>query len=989
MRPTPLLVAFGLLVLVALGWFWFRQDLGPTPQPLAPGATAGDSGKAAADPAAGAVTAGDPAIGSVAAGDTAGDPQRVAVATDPVTNGMLRGRLVDSAAQPRAGVELRLDTWPSDNGFEFLPPSVLPPGSRERPEATATTGADGTFTMPIAKGHRGRLSLAGDDLVFAAGTPRIDAAVTLDLGDLVALRGATIAGVVHDEFGKPLADVKVSARTSEIGFGTSSMGTTDRDGRFRLGKLTEGTWNLRTATAQYLPAAEKIVLAAEQQKEDVVLRLARGAAISGQVVDDRGVPVSGCKVAAQRQEERGGVRIERFASDEAAVTDEAGFFTLAGLTGETTTIRAFGGKHSETIAAGVAVGTGDLLITVQRLGVIEGVLVGGDGQPIAGSEVFARRDDGASDAALAIEESAGIPMFDAPSRVRTAADGTFRLEGVRPGAVVVHARGETHRPVRLAGLTMVPAQVMNGVRLVADAGASALVTVVDAAGAPVANARVSVRRAPESVDEAQGFGFRRAVRVEADNGGARFVGDRPELGSVLTDAEGKASIPALPAGQLEFTASHERHAAARPVVVVMPATGQAQASLALRTPGFVDVSVVGADGAAIAGARFALEGPLGAGETSTRQKHTVDAEGKLRVGPLVPGDYTAVLVRDNQGHNIGGAFVMVGNDSDAIEASQRSVRIVAGDTTVIDLRKPLSVRLHGKVFGADGPVAGCRVELEAAGGDLPQMPGMGGRGAVCDGNGEYQFTDVEAGSYVLRYGREDSLIKASFELQVSGDAADQSQDLYLRTGTLRVQAVVAGSGEPISGAMVELQVAQPEAPEGAPRQRRMMMVTMSTSGDESAEATTITMGQQRTKTGADGWAQVDDVPVGAYDVKITHDKYADGKRAGQAVTERQVTDAGRVEMSAAGRMRGKVVAADGSGVQIALVEYRRENEGDRETQPAMGGKFSFASLAPGRYLVRARSLPLGPGEPGPWGEDTAIEVKAGETATAELRLPPR
>ena len=167
----------------------------------------------------------------------------------------------------------------------------------------------------------------------------------------------------------------------------------------------------------------------------------------------------------------------------------------------------------------------------------------------------------------------------------------------------------------------------------------------------------------------------------------------------------------------------------------------------------------------------------------------------------------------------------------------------------------------------------------------------------------------------------------------------------------------------------------------------MMMVTMSTTGDDSAEATTITMGQQRTKTGPDGWAQVDDVPVGTYDVKITHDKYAEGKRAEQVVNERQVTDAGRVEMRPAGRIRGKVVAADGSAVRIALVEYRRENEEDRESQPAMGGKFSFASLSPGRYLMRVRSMPLGPGELGPWSEDTAVDVTSGETATTELRLP--
>lgn len=985
MRPTPLLVVFGLLVLAALGWFWFGQDLGIAPQPTPPKAAV-DAGEVPGDAVAGAVVAGADAASSTAelASD---DPQRVAATAGAAAGVMLRGRLVDARSQPRAGVDVQLDTWRRDNGFEFLPPSVLPPGSRERPKASATTAADGTFALAIDKNHRGRLSLPDGELVFAAGDPRVDPAETYDLGDLQVLRAATIAGVVKDEFGKPLADVKVSARSGSLGFGMTSSSTTDRDGKFRLAKLTAGTWHLRTATAQYLPAAEKVALGAEEQKQDVVLALLRGAAISGQVIDDRGVPVSGCKVAAQRQEERGGVRIERFAADEAAVTDEAGYFTLAGLTGETTTVRVFGGTHTEAVAAGVRVGTADLLLTVHRLGVIEGVLVGSDGKPIADSRVFAQRDDGA--AAMPLDDLAGLPLLEMPSRVRSAADGTFRIEGVRPGPTVVLANGDTHRPVRLAGLTIAPAQVLTGVRLVAEAGASALVTVVDTGGAPVAKARVSVRRAPEGGREVREVGFSRAMRAEFDNGEVRIGGGRGELGSAVTDAEGKAVVSALPDGQLEFTASHEEHAASRAVVVLMPSQGQVQTSLTVRTPGFVDVTVIGADGAALAGAPFSVEGPLGVGETATKAKHNTNAEGKLHVGPLAPGDYNAVLVRDNQGHNVGGAFVMVGNDADAIEASQRSFRIAAGETTVIDLRKPMAVRLHGKVIGATGPVAGCHVELEAAGGDLPQMPGMGGRTAVCDANGEYEFTDVEAGSYVLRYGREESLVKARFERQVNGDLADVVQDLFLRTGTLRVQAVVAGTGEPIAAAQVELQVAEPEAAAGAARPRRMMMVTMSMTGDASPEATTITMGQQRTKTGADGWVQIEDVPVGTYDVKVSHDKYTDGKRSERVVSERQVTDAGSVELRPAGRMRGKVVAADGRNVPIALVEYRAENGEGRESQPAMGGKFSFASLAPGRYLVRAQSLPLGPGEPGPWGEDSVVEVSAGETATAELRLPAR
>ena len=113
---------------------------------------------------------------------------------------------------------------------------------------------------------------------------------------------------------------------------------------------------------------------------------------------------------------------------------------------------------------------------------VEGVLQGTDGTPIAGSQVRAVADagrGGEGDAAesYSFDSVDGMPMGGERAVATTAADGTFRVESVKPGTVALLAEGKIHRPVRQAGINVLPAQHVKGVRLVADLGAVARVKV--------------------------------------------------------------------------------------------------------------------------------------------------------------------------------------------------------------------------------------------------------------------------------------------------------------------------------------------------------------------------------------------------------------------------------------------------------------------------------------------------------------------------------
>ncbi|HEX5054332.1 MAG TPA: carboxypeptidase-like regulatory domain-containing protein [Planctomycetota bacterium] len=986
--PAKALVALLLLVACVAGWFAFQAngaDVAPTPA-TRQGVESKPHAAGAAAPATGEVDRpADARVSEAGLERTAAPTADAGKASDGSVT--VRGRLVDRSSKPRAGVAVELMSWSIPDGFDDDIGVPFANGADRAQRPNVTTDADGRFQLALASDRSGALSLPDDDLVFVGEAPRVRGKKgDQDLGEVVVARAGALQGVVHDQNGQPVADVKVSATLGVFAFGSQSTATTAADGTFSVGKLRPGKWTLRTASGKFLPTVEEFTLAAEQRQTDLVVVVHPGHAIAGQVVDDRGQPVAGFKVGSKRKEVRGAVDIERFAADEAATTDHYGFFTLSGLAEATATLKAFGPGHTTSTVADVPVGTGNLLIRVERLAAVEGVLVAGDGTPIAGSRVGAEAPGGGGPG-LPIDGADDLPLGGPRARATTAADGSFRVESVPPGSVVVTASGKSHRPVRLPGVDVLPGQTMKGIRLVADLGATARVKVVDERGKPVVNAKVLVER-PRGEPGPGGMTFRaRAVSVENENGDVRIGGDERALGTAVTDADGTAVVTGLPAGNATVTATHAEFAAALPVRLALPRSGAVEANLTLREPGFVEILVQAPDGSPSSEDSLRVVGPADGDREGESTRSTTDGSGRARVGPLAAGEYTVRLTKPNAGTRFGDAMVVVGGDGGAdIASSTRRFTVVAGQTARVELRRPILTKVHGVVTGVDGPVVGCIVELsqhEEVGSF--GLPGLGGPSVKTSADGTYALEDIESGSYTLRYGRSDQLVKASSSLEVPPNAPELRHDLEMNTGKLRVQVCAKGTGDPIAGAEVEVVPATAERPAGAPRQeRRIMMVSMSNT-DSGGESTTMTMGAPRARTDEDGVAEIDDVPVGEYSLKVSHKKHAPATTERHAVVRGQTTECGRVDLTVAGQIRGNVLNADGKQASMALVTSRPVGtETWSEPEMAMGGAFRLTGLATGKYSVRAQQL--GNGAP-VYSPEVEVDVQGGKTATAELRLP--
>ncbi len=865
MHTKSLLVVLLVVVAAAAAWFAFGGGAAPD-LPVAPSSPEGTAAHAADAVRATAATA---AGGAAPVAEEATAVERTlvpAAETTAVVSGTypVHGRLVDQQGAARADLRIQCHSWPANGSVEESAAASVP---------DATSSADGRFTVDVLHGRDGNLTLRDDAFVFANdGRVQFESSAgNHDLGDLVVVRAAVLQGVVQDELGRAVADVVVDASDGMLGFGARSRSKTGADGTFAIGKLRPGTWRLRASSARFLPTTLEVTLAAEERREGLVLVVRPGNAIAGQVVDDRNVGVAGCKVGSKRKETTGVMAIERFSAEEATTSDANGFFTLAGLGEGTATIRAFGPGHSGTTVADVAIGTGNLVLVVQRLAAIEGVLVDAEGAPIVGSKVSANADS---------RGWGGIDSMPLVQRedVTTAEDGTFRLESVEPGTVTVAARGKGHLPALVTDVHVQPGLTVRGVRLTAAAGAAARALVVDEAGVPVSGARVTA----QLPGGGQRFTMTRA--------GAEFWSDA--LGPVTTDADGRALLPGLPPGDLTFGAEHPAFAAAPAVTAAVPTTGTIDVRLVLTKPGFVDIHVADARGAD-AGGRDVRIASVGKENEGSGPARATGADGHVRFGPLAPGVYGATIVRRQDQQHGGDAEFTFGDDDRAVESSRQQFTIAGGETSTLELSVPVMARLHGTVLGLDGPLTDCTVELVRRGEATSDWAGFGSRSVRSGKDGDYVFDEVEAGSYTLTFGRPTQQMKARLDVDVPPNTADLRQDLELHTGRILLHVHEAGTGTPIEGAEAELVRA---GAEGGGAAGPTMMIAMLTNNGEGGEAMTVQIGPRPARSNADGQVVIDEVPAGSYKVRVSHDGHDSFEKDEQVVVERQTTDCGRIDL---------------------------------------------------------------------------------------------
>jgi len=246
----------------------------------------------------------------------------------------------------------------------------------------------------------------------------------LDL-ELVLAEPPIVDGIVSDAEGAPVTEFEVLARaesTSPFLPGASEKERfEDEEGRFRLTKLEPGTWTLEIRADGFGPSAPlELDLPLPPGGDPLSFVLTPASGVRGVVLDPAGNPASGATVTLLLE---GTSRMAQMAGRmdvPETLSDETGAFVLDGLGEGSHRIIAKHADYAESEALPFEVGAGGsvegVVLRLRQGGVLAGIVYGKEGEPASGVQ-------------LVVQD---MSTFETEMR-RAQADGTFRIENVRPG----------------------------------------------------------------------------------------------------------------------------------------------------------------------------------------------------------------------------------------------------------------------------------------------------------------------------------------------------------------------------------------------------------------------------------------------------------------------------------------------------------------------------------------------------------------------------
>ena len=808
----------------------------------------------------------------------------------------------------------------------------------------------------LKRGYPGAKSAV---LKLAAGERKTGVTITIP-------RGIAVTGRVTDKDHKALSGVAVEAieasadamggvrrivMSTIAGNRNDELVRTGSDGTFSI-KVKEGTYDLafnREGFAAKTVRGTKV----DATTKPVEVTLDPGVEITGRVTRS-GAGVEGVNIRAMSQ---GGFQ--------AAVTGPDGAFRIADLTpGQMMLIAAKQDSFIQEMRP-VTAPSKDIVIELPAGGRITGrVLDKASHEPITSfmAGVTTSRSGG------------GMVMMMPPMQKQfTSDDGTFVLEGIKPGStqVVVNAPGYT--TARVPNIEVEDGKTAPDVEVDVETGAKLTGRVSGPDGSPIAG--VSVR------EDQQGGGGGRVMRFDAtDTGGT-------------TDPNGDYTIDTLEPGEKTFTFSRGGYIAQQKTVTVAAAKEtrlDVQLSNGLRATGFV----VSDGGSPIPDTMVRA---VSASEMDGGRQATTDANGAFAIEALAPGHYTFTATKNGfapatlrdvdiatsgpvrvilksggviSGHvngltqqeldqttvtasvsgggggggpfgggggvnapvDSGGNFRIDGAPSGTIRISARTgamfggasksaapktVELEPGGTAQVDIDFKSSTVISGRIVRNGAPVAGAQVTFIPRGAKSQTVSS-----ASSDSNGHYEVNSLDDGTYMVQVVDMARLSPFSTQYEVHGS---DTFDITIKTVTVRGRVVDATDTHPLNEATVDLRQATGQS----------------------------IFGGGAGQTDADGRFTIENVAAGTY--QITADKSGYGHDSRQITISDSDPDQVQFQLSPSDGITIRAIdTRDNTPLTVNVV---RVVDAQGHELPSSSGFFGISSetvklaLAPGAYTV--------------------------------------
>lgn len=406
-------------------------------------------------------TSADPtptADGVATVGDARSEPNRVdvggAAGTTTDSGGAgLEGRVVDESGRPIAGASVELLRVGSG-----LITVRVPLGARARSDGSGRFAFHG---VPLDTALALEASAAG----FAA--TRVDGVAasadrTVTVRDVVLIAGVRVGGKVrstHD--GGPVPGARITARLIRSGIPVDPLGPaleaqSDAQGDYRLEGLSPETYRFDVAAANFVDTTiDRSFFAARTRRDatfDLTLEPSAGS-LAGTTRDDAGQPLADVAIVASATRERGRVhRVE-------ARSDASGAFVLDRLGPWEYAIDATAPHHALRSPVVARASDRTVELTLGRKARLSGTVRFDSGSGIA-----------RIDAATVARPGATPSLF---AQVPANADGTFVVEDVPNGDIVLDVVSDVGAPTRYGPVAVQAGADVSGIELLVTRGSVA------------------------------------------------------------------------------------------------------------------------------------------------------------------------------------------------------------------------------------------------------------------------------------------------------------------------------------------------------------------------------------------------------------------------------------------------------------------------------------------------------------------------------------
>ncbi len=758
-------------------------------------------------------------------------------------------------------------------------------------------------------------------------------------------RGSIVTGRVVDE--NDVGRGGIAVELTSIGEGWSrEFNLTAEDGSFVLRGIPEGEFQVKAAMDERLVAEQELgFLAAGSKREGIVLEVRSGHSIQGFVRWPDGSPAVGASVSVSQDREVSGLTF-KFDDSSYEKTGPDGSFEISGLENSECAIRAYAksfkpadlAKDKKRVKSGKAsnLRARGPTYRVRKLGVPAGTrgleLVLDPGDSING-RVLDDEGEGLGRFVIQARPAGGDEFMDKDTvrRVVLSVDGSFSVDGLRPGSWSVRAIADDHEPSQEVTVTLPGSGELEFIakRLSQISG-----LVRDPSGEPFSGAGIWVDKLGDDED------FMANVI-------ARSWGEQTR-----TNRDGKYKASDITPGRLRVWASAEGYGTSEAVLVnVDPGTQVEQVLLQLRLPGRIRGTLHGSIQDR-KGRRISINSTGQRGRNS--EEALTDGGGDFEVTGLDAGTYRLTLSPSKT------------NSQDGILERKVAQEVEVADGAVVSvvLGAPPSnpALVTGVVTRAGEPAPRVTVRCQSV-----KDSDLNNDVTVTGDNGEYSLSLAGAGKYTFYFGD-----KSSGVIELEQDLSNGENtgvDFELPGSSIR--GVVLGlSGEGLGKCDL-----------------RLLPVQVDVEGPAA--------GPQWVMAGEGGQFEFANVAAGTYNLRAYDRQPSRWERRmsrtvtgtqvveGLKVTDQQALSGVEIQLVEAGEVRGTVTGASGQPVSGAKILVRTLSGADvhgsgRSTTDAQGN-FTYRGIGMDQVTVGAR-------KDGKSGEAVKVHVVPGEEVEVHLSL---